>query len=453
MFSIQKHMYFPKVQIQELRGLQKQVSIGLLGLGVVGSGVVKMIENHRKELSQKLGCDVTVKHILVRDKDKQRDPALDSPKLTTNADEVLHDPDVDIIVEVMGGIDEAREYIRQALQNKKHVVTANKDLIALHGQELLEIASDNQCDLFYEASVGGGIPVLRGLTDGLISDRIQEVMGIVNGTTNYILTKMDEDHISFDRALGEAQELGFAEADPTADIEGLDAARKMAILSRLAFSMDVELDDVETSGITNIALKDLEYGNQLGYLMKLIGFAKKENGSIEVSVQPTFFDKKHPLAGVKNEYNAVYIKGEAVGETMFYGPGAGSMPTATAVVSDVMAVVKNMLLGITGKSNLVAGINKEITPNERRFGKFYVRLLVKDKVGVFASISQLFHDKEISFERIIQRPANNDQLAEIILVTHQTSLTNFQTTLLQLQEMESLQSIESYYRVEGVKES
>ncbi|MFD2210516.1 homoserine dehydrogenase [Virgibacillus halophilus] len=433
--------------------MQKQVSIGLLGFGVVGSGVVKMIENHREELSQKLGCDVTVKHILVRDKEKQRDLPLHSPKLTTDPAEVLNDPDIDIIVEVMGGIEEARKHIRHALQNKKHVVTANKDLIALHGQELLEVASENHCDLFYEASVGGGIPVLRGLTDGLISDRIQEVMGIVNGTTNYILTKMDEDHVSFDKALGDAQNLGFAEADPTADIEGLDAARKMAILSRLAFSMNVELDDVETSGITDIALKDLEYGNQLGYVMKLIGFAKKENGSIEISVQPTFFDKKHPLAGVKNEYNAVYIKGEAVGETMFYGPGAGSMPTATAVVSDIMAVVKNMLLGITGKSNLIAGLDKEITPDERRFAKFYVRLHVKDKAGVFASISQLFHDKEISFERIIQRPASKNQLAEVILVTHQTSLANFQTTLEQLQEMESLESIQSYYRVEGVEKN
>src|SRR5699024_4748339 len=233
-------------------------------------------------------------------------------------------------------------------QAKKHVVTANKDLIALHGPELEAVAFKNGCDLFYEASVGGGIPLLRGLSDGLVSDRIQQVMGIVNGTTNYILTKMDQEGQSYEDALQKAQELGFAEADPTADVDGLDAARKMVILARLCFFTNVELDDVEVEGISNISLTDIDYGNKLDLAMKLIGFANRQDGEIDVSVEPTFLSKNHPLTSVNDEYNAVYVDGENVGETMFYGPGAGSLPTATAVMSDVVEAMKNMLLGVNG---------------------------------------------------------------------------------------------------------
>src|SRR5699024_1894036 len=239
-----------------------------------------------------------------------------------------------VIIEVMGGVDTAREYILTALKAKKHVVTANKDVIALHGPELEETARENGCDLFYEASVGGGMPVLRPLSDGLVSDRINQVMGIINGTTNYILTKMDKEGESYEDALQKAQDLGFAEADPTADVEGLDAARKMVILARLSFLTNVELDDVDVEGISNVSLTDIEYGKKLNLTMKLIGFAKRTNNEIEVNVKPTFLADSHPLAAVNDEYNAVYVSGEAVGETMFYGPGAGSLPTATAVMSD-----------------------------------------------------------------------------------------------------------------------
>src|SRR5690625_901593 len=242
----------------------------------------------------------------------------------------------------MGGVEDARKYNLEALHAKKHVITANKDLIALHGPQLEETARENGCDLFYEASVGGGIPLLRGLSDGFVSDRIQQVMGIVNGTTNYILTKMDQEGQSYEDALQKAQELGFAEADPTADVEGLDAARKMVILARLSFFTNVDLDDVEVEGISNLSLTDIDYGNKLDLTMKLIGFANRQNGEIEVTVQPTFLSKSHPLAAVSDEYNAVYVNGENVGETMFYGPGAGSLPTATAVMADGVAAIKNI---------------------------------------------------------------------------------------------------------------
>lgn len=426
-----------------------KVSIGLLGLGVVGTGVIKIIKNHQEKLVHQLGTDVQVKSALVRSLDKQRDVGLEGTLLTTNPDDVLNDPEIDIIVEVMGGIDQTREYILKAFSTKKHVVSANKDLVALHGPELQEAARKNKCDFYYEASVAGGIPILRGITEGLSSDRITKIMGIVNGTTNYILTKMDKEGSSYDTSLQKAQELGFAEADPTADVEGLDAARKMAILARLAFSMDVDLEDVQVKGISNISLDDLKYADKLGYTMKLIGNADFKNGEIEVDVQPTMLAKNHPLASVNDEFNAVYVYGDAVGETMFYGPGAGSLPTATAITSDVVTVIKNMLLGVSGSQHLDAHFDKQLKTADKRFGQYYVRLEVKDEVGVFSRISALFNDLNISFKRILQNPITKHENAEIIVVTHQTSLENFQTALNQLKDLDAVMETKSYYKVEG----
>ncbi|WP_077302942.1 homoserine dehydrogenase [Virgibacillus pantothenticus] len=426
-----------------------KVSIGLLGLGVVGSGVIKLIKNHQEELVHQLGCSIEVKGVLVRNVDKVRDVDLNQTFLTTDPADILQDPAIDVIIEVMGGIDEAYQYTLEAFRAKKHVVSANKDLIALHGTELEETARQHKCDFYYEASVAGGIPILRGITDGLASDRIQKVMGIVNGTTNYILTKMTNDGMTYEDALKEAQELGFAEADPTADVEGLDAARKMAILGRLAFSTDVALSEVEVNGIKDLELADLQYGEKFGYTMKLIGFAQCEDQQIEVSVQPTFLSNDHPLAGVKNEYNAVYVYGDAVGETMFYGPGAGSLPTATAIVSDLVTVIKNMRLGISGNASLEPRITTTLRNSEQRSGQYYLRIHVKDRIGAFSEISTLFNDLSISFKRILQTPMKQNGLAEIILITHQTSLATFENALNQLHELDVVKQIKSYYKVEG----
>ncbi|VEF48971.1 Homoserine dehydrogenase [Bacillus freudenreichii] len=425
------------------------VSIGLLGLGTVGSGVVQLVENHQDELRHQLGCGVKVKSILVRNTEKERDIQIGQTFLTSNPDDVLQDPEIDLVVEVMGGIEEAKEHITKAIQAKKHVVTANKDLIALHGPELQKSAVKNGVDLFYEASVGGGIPILRGLTEGLVSDRLKKVMGIVNGTTNYILTKMEEEGQSYEDALKKAQELGFAEADPTADVEGLDAARKMAILARLAFSTSVDLDDVEVEGISKLSLEDLHYGQKLGYSMKLIGFAQVDDNKLEVSVQPTFLSKSHPLSSVKNEYNAIYVQGEAVGETMFYGPGAGSLPTATAVMADVVAVIKNLLLEVNGKSAVAPRYESVLKSPQERFGQFYFRLHLADEVGAFSQITTLFNELDISFEKILQTPLNKGELAEIIIVTHTVSLDNFQEALMKLRDLSVVKDVISYYRVEG----
>jgi len=428
--------------------VKKDISIGLLGLGVVGSGVIKIVEDHQEELVHQLGRGVKVEKVLVRNIEKARQIEIDHDLLTTDCEDVLANPNIDIVVEVMGGVEDARKYILEALHAKKHVITANKDLIALHGPELEETAKQNGCDLFYEASVGGGIPLLRGLSDGLVSDRIQQVMGIVNGTTNYILTKMDQEGQDYEDALQKAQELGFAEADPTADVEGLDAARKMVILARLSFFTNVELEDVEVEGISNVSLTDIEYGKKLDLTMKLIGFANRLNNQIEVSVQPTFLSNTHPLASVNDEFNAVYVNGEAVGETMFYGPGAGSLPTATAVMSDVVAAIKNMLLGVNGKKFVKPRFKMELTPADKRYSQFYLRLHVKDETGAFASISELFNQLDISFERILQTPVNKG-FAEIIVVTHETSFENFQNAMNKLDELDVIDTVESYFRVEG----
>lgn len=426
----------------------KEVSVGLLGLGVVGSGVIQIINDHQEDLIHQLGRGVKVDKVLVRDIEKAREINVDESLLTTNCEDVLANLEIDIVVEVMGGVEEAREYILRALKAKKHVITANKDLIALHGPELEKVAQENNCDLFYEASVGGGIPLLRGLSDGLVSDRIQQVMGIVNGTTNYILTKMAKEGESYEAALQKAQELGFAEADPTADVEGLDAARKMVILARLSFLTNVELEDVEVDGISSLSLTDIDYGKKLNLTMKLIGFASRTDDEIEVSVQPTFLSDNHPLAAVNDEYNAVYVSGEAVGETMFYGPGAGSLPTATAVMADVVETIKNMILGVNGKKIVEPRFKKKLTPPEKRFSQFYIRMHVKDETGAFATISDLFNKLGISFERILQTPNEQGQ-AEVVVVTHKTSVANFKQALQNLDELDVVQSIRSHYRVEG----
>ncbi|KZE97792.1 Homoserine dehydrogenase [Geobacillus stearothermophilus] len=431
--------------------MEKPILVGLLGLGTVGSGVVKIIENHQEKLMHQVGCPVKVKKILVRDVHKPRDVAVDPALLTTSAADVIDDPDINVIIEVMGGVEETKEWLLRALRQGKHVVTANKDLMAVYGSELLRVAAEHRCDLFYEASVAGGIPILRSLVDGLASDRITKLMGIVNGTTNYILTKMSQNGASYEAVLAEAQALGFAEADPTSDVEGLDAARKMAILARLGFSMDIDLDDVQVKGITEVTEEDLNYGKRLGYTMKLIGIAQRDGQKVEVSVQPTFLPDSHPLASVHNEYNAVYVYGEAVGETMFYGPGAGSLPTATAVVSDLVAVMKNMRLGVNGHSAVAPQYEKQLKAPAEIFSKYFLRIHVKDQVGAFAKITTLFSQRGVSFEKILQLPLKENGLAEIVIVTHDASQQDYEDILQQLGDLEIVERVQSSYRVEGEK--
>lgn len=428
----------------------KAIRVGLLGLGTVGSGVVRIIQEHQDKLMHQVGCPVTIKKVLVKDIDKKREADLPREVLTTEVYDVIDDPDVDVIIEVIGGVKQTKEYLLDALKSKKHVVTANKDLMAVCGSELLAEAKENGCDLYFEASVAGGIPILRTLEDGLASDRITKMMGIVNGTTNFILTKMIKEKSPYEEVLKEAQSLGFAEADPTADVEGLDAARKMAILARLGFSMNVDLEDVKVKGISQITDEDINFSKRLGYTMKLIGIAQRDGSKAEVSVQPTLLPDHHPLAAVHNEYNAVYVYGEAVGETMFYGPGAGSMPTATSVVSDLVAVMKNMRLGVTGNSFVAPQFEKNMKSPSDIYAQQFLRIHVKDQVGSFSKITSVFSERGVSFEKILQLPIKgHDELAEIVIVTHHTSESDFSDILQNLNDLEVVEEVKSTYRVEG----
>lgn len=427
----------------------KAISIGMLGLGTVGSGVVTIIENHQDKLMHQVGCPVKIKKILVNNLNKPRAVEISPELLTTNPNDILNDPDIDVVIEVMGGVEHTRDHLLKALQQKKHVVTANKDLMAVYGTELHTVAAENGCDLFYEASVAGGIPILRSLVDGLASDRIMKMMGIVNGTTNFILTKMSKQGAAYGEVLKEAQELGFAEADPTSDVEGLDAARKMTILATLGFSMKVDLDDVKVQGITQITEDDLKYAKQLGYTMKLLGIASRDDeDKVEVSVQPTLLPENHPLASVNDEYNAVYVFGEAVGETMFYGPGAGSLPTATSVVSDLVGVIKNMRLGVNGRSAVTPQYPKKLKSAEEIFSKYFLRLHVYDEVGTFADITGIFSKHKVSFEKILQMPLKRKETAEIVLVTHHASLKDYEEILNELKDLQAIKEIKCSYRVE-----
>lgn len=428
----------------------KEIKIGLIGLGTVGMGVFNIINNHQDELRHQTGHKVSIDKIQVRSLDKPRDPSVNTDLLTDSVDDLLGDPSLDIIIEVAGGVEQAYETMTRALDLNKHIITANKDLMAIHGAKLLRTAKKKYCDFFYEASVGGGIPIIRSLSDGLSSDRITDVLGIINGTTNYILTKMDHEAMTYEDALKKAQDLGFAEADPTSDVGGIDAGRKMAILANLAFSMPVDLEDVRIKGIQGLAKKDLDYGKQLGYEMKLLGVGKIKDGAVEVSVGPTFIPHAHPLTSVHDEYNAVFVRGEAVGTTMFYGPGAGSMPTATSIVSDVVTVVKNMALGTTGMNILAPQHEKSLKNPKDILSKYYFRIEVKDEIGVFSAITTLFAAEGISFEKIIQEPMDSKDSAEIIIVTHQISLTALEKTLEGLNATPSVKAVSSYYPMEEI---
>ncbi|MDU0203485.1 homoserine dehydrogenase [Paenibacillus sp. MAH-36] len=427
----------------------KPIKVGLLGLGTVGTGVVRIIEGHQEDLHRQTGSAIEIAKILVQDKSKLRNITVDADKLTENVWDVISDSEIDVVVEVMGGVSATKDHILTALGNGKHIVTANKDLMAMHGAEILAKAAEHGCDVFYEASVAGGIPIIRALVEGFSSDRITKIMGIVNGTTNYILTKMSQEGAAYADVLKEAQALGYAEADPTSDVEGLDAARKMTILSTLGFHANVSLSDVEAKGISKVTKEDIQYGKKLGYEVKLLGIAENHDGHISVSVQPTMVKSSHPLASVNGVFNAVYVTGEAVGETMFYGAGAGELPTATSVVADLVAVVQNLKLGVSGRRVLAPYKEKKLKTDEQIACKNFILLHVEDKAGVLAQITQIFAEHEVSLESVFQHPNKHNPKAEIIIITHDANQASMKNVLKQFESMDVIHAIKSVYRVEG----
>lgn len=425
------------------------IRIGLMGLGTVGSGVVRILENHQDDLQRQTGSHIVIRKVLVQSTDKMREVNVASELLTNNPDDIVGDPGIDVVVEVMGGVELTKGLLEKALRSGKHVVTANKDLMALHGADLLTVAAEHGCDIYYEASVAGGIPIIRALTESFSSDRITRMLGIVNGTTNYILTKMSLEGASYDDVLKEAQALGYAEADPTSDVEGLDAARKMAILATLGFRMNVALSDVDAKGITGVTKEDILYGQRLGYELKLLGLAERDGDSVSVSVQPAMVRRTHPLAAVNGVFNAVYVYGEAVGETMFYGQGAGALPTATSVVADLVSVVKNMRLNVNGQRLSRAYKEKRLHSDDRIRGKFFLLLHVEDKAGVLAQITQVFATHNVSLESVLQHPNSSNPRAEIIIITHDADQASMKNVIAEFETLEVVNKVKSVYRVIG----
>lgn len=392
------------------------IQIGILGLGTVGTGVVRILQQNATDIQTRAHCELKIKGILDYDLHRKRDISGDY-LLTDQPEEILQDPEIDLIVEVIGGIEPARTYILEALRNGKHVVTANKDLVALHGHELLDAANAAGKDLYFEASVGGGIPIIAAMKESLAANRITHVLGIINGTTNYILTAMAEQGREYTEVLAEAQQLGYAESDPSSDVDGLDAARKLAILSSIAFNSQVALNDVFVEGISKITRDDLAFATELGCTIKLLAIAKHQAEGIEVRVHPAILPLTHPLASVNGVFNAIYVVGDAVGETMFYGRGAGSLPTGSAIISDIMRIARNIQSNATPVVNCTCYQDLKLKAVSDFYTAFYIRLLVKDQPRVLATLALLFAEANISFASIIQKP-RDEQQAEIVLVTH-----------------------------------
>ena len=419
--------------------------IALLGMGTVGGGVYEIIEKQKEEMPFKIGAALEVVKVLVRNKAKHAD-RIPAEKLTDVWEDVIGDDSIDIVVEVMGGIEPARTYIKAALEKGKHVVTANKDLMAMHGHELLELAGENHCDLLFEAAVAGGIPIIRPLKQCLAGNNITEIMGIINGTTNFILTKMKEDGMDFGEALQLATDLGYAEADPTADIEGYDAGRKLAIMASIAFHTPVTFDDVFTEGITKITAKDMRYAKEMGCSIKLLGIAKNTETGIEVKVHPTMIPENHPLAAVNDSFNAVFVHGDAVDDAMFYGRGAGALPTGSAVVGDIMDVARNMLFHCNGRIGCSCYKNLPIKRIGDTTSRYYIRMRLEDRAGTLAAMAGVFAENDASIAILLQKETiEND--AEIVVVTHEVAEKKFMDAIKKFSSMEMVKEISSIIRV------
>lgn len=425
------------------------INIALLGMGTVGGGVYKLIERQQEEFAYKIGCQIAIKKILVRNIDKYRD-SVDESLLTDDFSEIINDSEIDVIVELMGGIHPAKDYMLQALAAGKHVVTANKDVIAAHGAEIFGAASEKQLDLKFEAAVAGGIPVIAPLMKSLAGNNIEEIIGIVNGTTNFILTKMAEEGMEFSEALAEATRLGYAEADPTADIEGYDAARKCAILASLAFHSWVTTDDVMTVGISRITAADIHFAKEMGYVIKLLAIAKEADGEIVASVYPALIPGTHPLASVSDSFNAVFIRGDAVGDTMFYGRGAGEFPTASAVMGDLMEVATDIVKDRCGQVGEICYRQLAFKSQSEISNRFFLRLQVEDKPGVLASVADVFGINHVSIKQLLQKSMGENE-AELMIVTAKVKEQNFRDALSILAEMEIIKGVSNVIRVHGLK--
>jgi homoserine dehydrogenase len=429
---------------------KKSIGIGLMGLGVIGGGMSKALIGKPDALAREAGSKLVLKKVLEKDLAKHGSLGIERSIFTTQFEELVTNPEVDIVVELMGGEHPAFEYMREALNRGKHVVTANKEVMSKHWSELLTAARDNKVSLRYEASVGGGIPLIAPFQEDLVANDISAIYAILNGTTNYILTRMAREGLDFSVALKKAQELGYAEADPTKDIEGVDAAYKLAILTTIAFGTEVSSENVYHEGISRLQARDFRYARELGYAIKLLAIAKRSGNSIEARVHPVFIPEDALLAKVDGVYNAIHVEGDLVGKVIFYGEGAGPRATSSAVVSDIIKIAQNINRGTHDIPRLPFARGRRVKPMDEIETRYYMRMGVADKAGVLAQISKVLGDYAISISSVIQKETDpSTQIAEIVIMTHRAKEKAVQQALKKAERLAVVKEITNFVRVEA----
>ncbi len=424
----------------------RTLRVGLLGCGTVGTAVTRLLHDHQEDIARRAGCRLEVSKVAVRDPSKRRDVPVHPSAFTADPMEVVDDPDIDIVCELMGGSEPAGSLILAAFDRDKPVVTANKELLATRGRELFDASDAKGLDLYFEAAVGGGIPLVRPLKESLTGERLTSIIGIVNGTTNYVLTRMSEDGMSFAEALGDAQRLGYAEADPTADVDGHDAAAKCAILASIAFNARVVPGDVYREGIGAVTTEDIEFARRLGYVVKLLAIAELHDERVAARVHPAMIPSEHPLAAVRDAFNGVFVEGPNVGELMFYGRGAGGEPTATAVVGDLVTVARNLLAGARGVG-CTCFLERTVRPMSEMEGQYYILLRVEDRPGVLAEIASVFGRNDVSIKSVWQEGTGAD--AQLVFITHRAREGSFQQAVTELGGVRAVEEVRSILRVEA----
>jgi homoserine dehydrogenase len=424
----------------------RTLRVGLLGCGTVGAALIRLLHDRADDIAMRTGCRLEVTRVAVRDPSRDRGVPLDPSRFVADPMSVVSDPDVDIVCELMGGVEPALSCMLGALKAGKSVVTANKELLSTRGKELFDAADAAGADLYFEAAVAGGIPLIRPLKESLAGEGIRRLLGIVNGTTNYILTQMSEGGASFADALAQAQSLGYAEADPSADVEGSDAAAKCAILASIAFNTRIVAADVFREGITGVQPQDIADASRLGYVVKLLAIAELEDEDVSVRVHPAMIPVTHPLASVRDAYNAVFVEGPRVGQLMFYGPGAGGEATATAVAGDLITAARNRMTGGRGMG-CTCVLERRIRPMDDTRGQYYLNLHVEDRPGVLAEIADRFGRNGVSIERVWQEGSGAE--ATLVFITHRAQEGAFQKAVQELREISAVRSVASVLRVEG----
>jgi len=422
------------------------MNIAILGMGNIGQGVMKILLENKRVITKRCGDEIVVKKVLIKNLNKKREVQLEDDVLTDNFDDILNDDSIKIVVELIGGLEPAKTFMLRSMRAKKHVITANKLVIAEEGEELFDESIVSDVLFHYEASVCGGIPIINGINTSLTANKIQKIFGIINGTTNYILTKMSKEECSFENALKEAQDLGYAEADPTSDVEGYDAMYKLNILSRIAFG--IKAKNIYREGITKIKRIDIKYAKEFGYVIKLLAIAREENGSVELRVHPTMIPSNHPLANVNDSFNAVLLQGNAVGDLMFYGRGAGDLPTGSAVVSDIISIINKMDSKLINE-NIVVERNLSLKHIDDVECEYYVRIMVKDQYGVLANISTIFANNKVSILQVIQKADRKDNNVNLVFIIHKAKESSIRKSLREIEESDEISSVKNVIRIEN----